>query len=68
MGGVCGKWLNMAYDYALQHGKLPVRFRDSDGVLNDLLPEFTASVWVKYVTLMVRIRTPTHVYGMHVYG
>ena len=54
MRGTCGKWLNIAYNFALEHGKVPVRFKDGDDVTNDLVPEFTVTVWVKYVSLMVR--------------
>ena len=51
--GSCGKWLNTSYDFALEYGKVPVRFKDKDDVLNDLMPEFVVTVWVRYVSLMV---------------
>ena len=55
LGGVCGCWLNTALDYAIEKNKWPVRFKDTRGVLNDLVPEFCLTVWVRYVALMVGV-------------
>ena len=44
--GVCAAWLNAAYDFAISKNKVPVRFKDKDGIMVDLVPEFTTTVWV----------------------
>ena len=53
MPGVCAKWQNQAYDFALSFGKVPCRFKDKDDILNDLIPDFIVCSWVFYVSLMV---------------
>ena len=53
MKGVCGAWMNAAYDYAISNNKWAVVFRDARGETLDLLTEFTVTVWIKYVSLMV---------------
>ena len=57
MPGVCAKWQNQAYDFALSFGKVPCRFKDKDDILNDLIPDFIVCSWVFYVSLMVCIIT-----------
>ena len=51
--GVCGVWLNQAYDYAMSLNLIPVRFKDADGVTVDLVLPFTSAVWVAYAACMV---------------
>ena len=65
MRGVCGTWLNSAYDYAISNNLWPVIFKDPRNVQHDLIPECTIAVWIKYVSFMVCIHTLLHVY-MHV--
>ena len=76
--GLCAMWLNEAIDYGMSQNKWPVRFRDADGVLVDLVPEFLTAVWAKYASMMVRTATMYstharihaihHVYDMHLYA
>ena len=37
MKGVAGAWLNEAYDYCIEKCVMPVRFRDSDNEMVDLV-------------------------------
>jgi hypothetical protein len=67
MRGVCGKWLNNSYDYAIANNKWPVRFKDRAGVTIDLVMEFTVTVWTKYVSQMVRIRDFLSIYTRFIY-
>ena len=66
--GLCGMWLNEAIDYGMSQNKWPVRFRDDEGVLVDLVPEFLTAVWAKYASLMVRppCTLPVHVYTPYI--
>ena len=64
--GVCAVWLNGAIDFAIKNNKWPVRFKDANGVSNDMVPDFTVTVWVKYVTKMVCLYThTTHIICIH---
>ena len=51
--GVCGTWLNAAYDFALENNTWPVVFKDHRGETCDLVSEGTVVVWIKYVSFMV---------------
>ena len=51
--GVCGTWLNAAYDFALENNTWPVVFKDQRGETCDLVSEGTVVVWIKYVSFMV---------------
>ena len=65
--GCCGVWLNCAMDYTIKNNVWPVRFKDVKGVAHDLVPRFTVTVWVKYVTKMVCLYTHTFARIQHVY-
>ena len=65
--GVCGTWMNAAYDFGLENNNWPVVFKDLNGETCDLVSEATVVVWIKYVSFMVCIHTFWHVYKHTVY-
>ena len=50
--GVCGKWLNMAIDFAISKNKWGVQFVNDAGDKVDLVPELMVTVWLRYSSLM----------------
>ena len=57
--GLAAKWFNVSLDYATEHNKWPVRFRDGDENKTDLVPEFVVVVWLRYVSQMRLHPMPT---------
>lgn len=53
--GLCAAWYNKSVDFAIGHNKWPVQFRDRDGTLTDLVPEFACTLWLRYCSQMVRV-------------
>ena len=51
--GLCGSRLNEAIDFAIAKNKWPQRFKDLTGSVVNMVPGFTVTAWVKYVSRMV---------------
>ena len=51
-GGLCAQWANMSADFAIAHGKHPVKIKGKDGKETNLCPEFASTFWVRYSSLM----------------
>lgn len=54
--GVCGAWMNSSFDFAMEKNKWPVVFKDNNNNTVDLVTETMVTVWIKYVSHMVRKR------------